>query len=517
MRAHALPTPATQHERADTVLRLASGGGARLAMSGGSMLPLLRGGMVLRLRAYDRRKPQIGDVVIFRQQDVLVAHRVVAKNSRGVRTSGDAQPLVVEEVAHAEILAVVDAVFASDADDAARIDTAFFRWRGQLYGHLHAPLALLARFRAFAVAAAQFAFPWQRPRVQPALVAALGAIVRGDADALAATLERVPAQRFVDITKRHRCEGAILSALPADAGTRGLRGLLAPLVRQDALIAMLTRPHVLTVVKMLTAADVSFALLKGGARTFRSGGAQGHASCDIDVLVPKDQLDAAIAVLRRGGYTFRSNDALQLRYLRQHHHAAPLFPPGIGPSVELHTSLARPGTLGLQTDWDALAPHFERVESDGEAAYCFDTFATALHYAIHGIGFERLRDVFFCAQHLRELTAVQRAELRRLAENDAIDSTRFAASVALATRIAGFPWETDRRTERYLQWASRRADMPSALRERAWGVEAWFVAGCGTKFARRIMESDDPTATQLTGRMLLTPIALAYADAMRAC
>jgi hypothetical protein len=513
-----LPTPATRHERADTVLRLASGGGARLAMSGISMLPLLRAGMVLRLRAYDRRKPQIGDVVIFRQNDVLVAHRVVQTNFRGVRTSGDAQPLVVEDVAHHEILAVVDAVFASDADDARRIDDGFFRWRGQLFGHLHAPLALFARLRALAVAGAQFAFPWQRPRVQPALVAALGAIVRGDSAALAATIEHVPAQRFIDITTRHRCEGAILAALPAgDDRAESLRDLLAPLVRQDAVIAMLTRPHVLTLVKMLTAADVPFALLKGGARTFRSGGAQAHASCDIDVLVPKNQLEAAIAALRRGGYTFRSNDSLQLRYLRQHHHAAPLFPPSLGPSVELHTSLARPGTLGMQTDWDALAPHFERVESDGEAAYCFDAFATALHYAIHGIGFERMRDVFFCAQHLRDLSDDERLELRRLAESDSIDPVRFAASVALAARVAGLPWETDRRTERYLNWASRRADMPSALRERAWGVEAWFVAGCGTKFARRIMESDGPTATQLAGRMLLTPIALAYAAAMRAC
>jgi hypothetical protein len=512
MRATALPTPAPLHDRADTVLRLASSGGARLAMSGISMLPLFRDGMVLRVKAYDG-KPRIGDVVVFRPKDVLIAHRVVAVTFRGVRTSGDAQPLIVEEVAHHEVLAVVEAVLAGNDPDARRIDGPYFRWRGQLFGHLHAQLAMLARVRGLLATAAQFAFPWQRPRAQPALVDALAAIVQNDSAALAAAAVSVPQERFVDVAERHRCERAVLEALRGndDGPIVALRQQLAPLVRKDAAIAMVLRPQVVALVRMFSSAGVPFALLKGGARSFRSAGAQAHATCDLDIFV------AAIATLRRGGYTFRSSDELQLHYLRRHHHAAPLYPPGLGPAVELHTLLARPGTLGTRTDWDALAPHLERVDSEGDTAYCFDGFASALHYAIHGIGLERLRDIFFCAQYLRSLSAAERSQLHELAASDSIDPVRLGASFALAARVAGLPWESDARIERYLRWASRRTDMPSALRARTSGVEAWFVAGCGAKFARRIMESDGPSATQLAGRMLLTPLALAYAAAMRAC
>jgi len=518
MRANALPTPAPLHDRADTVLRLASNGGARLAMSGVSMLPLFREGMVLRVKAYDG-KPRIGDVVVFRRKDVLTAHRVVAVTFRGVRTSGDAQPLIVEEVAHHEVLAVVEAVLAGNEPDARRIDGAYFRWRGRLFGHLHSQLAALARIRALLARAAEFAFPWQRPRAQPALVGALAAIVGNDSTALAGAAVSAPSERFVDIAGRHRCESAILEALRGneDGPIVALRQQLAPLVRKDAAIAMMLRPRVVALVRMFSSAGVPFALLKGGARSFRSAGAQAHATCDLDVFVASDALDAAIATLRRAGYTFRSSEELQLHYRRRHHHAAPLYPPGLGPSVELHTSLARPGTLGTRTDWEALAQHLERVDSEGETAYCFDGFASALHYAIHGIGLERLRDIFFCAQYLRDLSEAERSQLHELAANDAIDPVRLGASLALAAQVAGLPWKSDARIERYLRWASRRADMPSALRKRTSGVEAWFVAGCGMKFARRIMESDGPTPTQLAGRVLLTPLALAYAAGMRPC
>jgi hypothetical protein len=514
MRASALPSPAARHERADTILRLVAKDGARLAMRGTSMLPMLREGMVLRVAD---GKPRIGDVVIFRQNDILTAHRVIARTLRGVRTAGDNQPLVVEDVAHDEILAIVDAVYGSDLPDAPRIDTTFFRWRGQLYGRCHAANAFAARVRALVSAGAQFAFPWQRPRAAPALLDALGSIVRNDPDAFLGTLGDIPAQRFADLTVRHRCETPILNALRAhdEAPARAVRDLLAPVVRRDAVVSMLQRPHVVALVKTLTSADVPFALLKGAARAFSSDGSQAHASCDIDVLVPPPALEATIAALRRSGYSFRYNDALQRHYLRTHHHAAPLFPPGPGPAIEVHTSLALPGTLGLRTDWDALASHLVKVESDDGAAYCFDRFASALHYAIHGIGFERLRDIFFCAQLLLELSDEQRAELQHLAASDAIDPVRFGASLALAARFAGLPWAIDRRTRRYLDWAVRREDMPTALRTRTYGVEAWFVAGCGTSLRRDIALLNEPSQTQLAGRIALTPVALAYAAAMR--
>ena len=495
----------SRHGRTDTVLRLAAAGGARLALSGRSMEPLLREGMVLRLRAYHGR-PKIGEVVVFREKEILIAHRIVEILDWGVRTSGDAQPTVVEDVRDRDILAVVDEVLDGEGPDARRIDTPAHRWRGVWFGQTHEYRALFARAREWAVAGVRFAFPWQRPRATAALVETLTAVARGDSEAAAKAAASVPAQRFAEAAERHRCETIVLEAA---------RELLAPVARRDALIALAIRPQTGQLVRALNRANIRFALLKGAARSFRSGGARAHASGDIDVLVPAESLDAAIAALRDAGYSFRSSDALQLRYRRLHHHAAPLFPPTPGPLVELHTQLAPPGTLATRTDWDALSPHLESVECEGDTAYCFDAFASALHYAIHGIGFERFRDIFFCAEYLRELSDGQRAELRGLAESDRIDRIRLSASLALAARVAGLPWKMNARVAGYVAWALRRSDMPSVLRDRSGGVEAWYVAGCGTKFARRVMESDGPSTRQLAGRMLLTPLALAYARAMR--
>ena len=64
-------------ERDDAILRLRARSGTRLIVRGNSMLPLLRDGMVLEVGAYDG-SARIGDVVIFRDRQKLVAHRIVA-------------------------------------------------------------------------------------------------------------------------------------------------------------------------------------------------------------------------------------------------------------------------------------------------------------------------------------------------------------------------------------------------------------------------------------------------------
>jgi hypothetical protein len=505
-----------RHERHDAILRLAAGDGTRLAMRGNSMRPLFRESMVLKTRAYEGTAC-IGDVVVFRRQDILVAHRVVAHAPSGLQTAGDAQPWIVEDVPHREVLAVVDGVFAGAEPTAARVDGLSFTMRGALYARAHRLRVRLHRAETMLAAAAQFAFPWQRPRVQPALVAALGAIVQGDEHALAAAVARVPAQRFALSAERHRCAEAVLEALrglDTDPTIAEVRALLAPPVRQNAVQALLQRGQVVTLAENFTAAGIPFALLKGAARAFRDDPALAHPSCDIDVLIPRDAIDDAVTMLRRRGYGFRSNEKQQLRYRRRHHHLAPLFPSGPGLFVELHTSLAPPGTLGLATDWEALHSHVVTIETRDGTARCFDAFGSALHYGIHAIGLERLRDLLFCARLLRELDGEQRAELRRLAAVDAIDPVRFGASFALAARIAGLDWETPPEVERYLKWASRRDDMPKALRLRTRGVEAWFAAGSRLRLEPRILMLDDPAPRQIVGRAGLIPIALGYAAAM---
>ncbi|MEA2666163.1 MAG: hypothetical protein QOI11_3107, partial [Candidatus Eremiobacteraeota bacterium] len=94
--------------------------------------PLLREPMTIDVRAL-RRRPRIGEVLVFRAGDAYVAHRVVGRAGAVCLTSGDAQPEVVERVAPADVLGLVEAVWSDGSPAAVRIDTAFHRWRGLLY------------------------------------------------------------------------------------------------------------------------------------------------------------------------------------------------------------------------------------------------------------------------------------------------------------------------------------------------------------------------------------------------
>ena len=506
-------------ERTDQLLRLSAAGGARLAMRGVSMEPLLREGMVLRVGQYSG-PARIGDVVIFRGADKLIAHRVIAVTAAGVKTSGDAQPHIVEEVAHRDVLAKVQAVYASDAPDAPRIDGRAFGLHAQYYSQCHRLRAAWFRLRYLLSVAAQFGFPSRRPRTQPALLAALSAIVRNDTPALAAAIGSVDPIRLVQSATRHRCAGILsdaLRALDGDPVADRLRRLLAPSTRVDAVTALALRSQIGAVVRFLSEAHAPFALLKGAARVFRGDdGSAHHASCDIDILVPPEKADAAAVALQRHGYSFRANELAQARYRKTHHHLAALHPPKRnGAFVELHVALAPPGLVGVATDWNALQPHMVNVENGDSRARCFDGFATALHNAIHAIGHERLRDTFLCARALLGLNPEDLAKLRALVAAEAVDPVRLNASFALAARMAGIQWPVDARTTEYLRWTACRDDMPRLLGARTIAVEAWFAAGRWNALAKRIVTIDRPSVRQVAGRLALTPFALFYAGRMQ--
>jgi hypothetical protein len=506
-------------ERTDQLLRLSAAAGARLAMRGESMMPLLREGMVLKVGRYSGTA-RIGDVVVFRGHEKLIAHRVIAVTAASIKTAGDAQPHIVEDILHRDVLATVQAVYASGAPDAPRIDGLAFMLRSQGYAHFHRLRAASYRLGYLCSVAAQFGAPSRRPRTQPALVAALSAIVRSDTAALGAAIASVDPVRFVQSAARHRCAGLLsdaLRALDGDPTADHLRRLLAPSTRVDAVTALARRSQIGTIVRFLSDAHVPFALLKGAARIFRGeDGSAHHASCDVDILVPPDKADAAAVALQRHGYTFRANELVQARYRQSHHHLAALHPPKRnGAFVELHVALAPPGLVGLPTGWAALEPHMLYVESGESRARCFDGFATTLHNAIHAIGHERLRDTFLCAQALRGLDADEVRKLRELVAAETIDRVRLNASFALAARMAGIEWDVDPRTVGYLRWTACRDDMPRLLGARSVGVEAWFAAGAWNELAKRILTLDRPTLRQIVGRLALTPLALFYAGRMQ--
>lgn len=455
-------------ERYDAILRLRAKSGTRLVVRGNSMLPLLRDGMILEVGAYEGNA-RIGDVVIFRQRQKLVAHRVVALTPEGVAASGDAVPQNVQDVKRDAILAIATGVRESDAAAAPRIDGRLFALRGRLYAYCQPARGRLARAKEIVIKAARSGAPWRRPRIQPALVQMLSAILRRDEAALLSAIGTPPADRLVESIVRHRCVEPVLEAirpLSDDTATANLRSLLVPIVRRNAVQTMLQRRDIVAVVEIMTTSGVPFALLKGAAQVFCSEATFVHHSLDIDLFVSREAASAAVQALGRAGYRFQSDDATQRRYLKTHHHLAPLYPPKRGPQIELHTALAPPRKLGLRTDWEALKAHLIEVATQHGSARCFDAFGMALHYAIHSMEVPRLRDIFYCARLLSELDQGQRAELHRLARSEAIDPIRLSASLTLAARVAGLPWPSDSKVERCLDWLSWRDDAPAALQSK---------------------------------------------------
>ena len=89
------------------------GAEAWIEATGGSMLPLIHPGDRL-LVGFGAQEAGRGDVILFRQGGLVVAHRVVALRSRdGVRrliAKGDNEPFATEDVAPSDLMGVVRAL-----------------------------------------------------------------------------------------------------------------------------------------------------------------------------------------------------------------------------------------------------------------------------------------------------------------------------------------------------------------------------------------------------------------------
>jgi hypothetical protein len=212
-------------------------------------------------------------------------------------------------------------------------------------------------------------------------------------------------------------------------------------------------------------------------------------------------------------------------YRANHHHYAPLFPPGPGYAVELHWALAPPGVLSRAIDWSALEPYMSWVEGAAGAVRCLNNVGSALHYAVHSIGLTRLRDSVLLAALLRRMDASQIGELQQLVSDETTDRIRLSAAVALAARMAGIAWPADGDVEEYLRWSTRREDEPIFFGQRSQLPEGWYAGG------RRVsplmwrllypkpgpdFEPDRlPTSLAVAGRVFTSIVAYIYAQAMR--
>lgn len=499
-------------------LVLGSAGTPRLAMQGSSMLPLMREPMVLELAPVAQRIA-VGDVVVFEREEKLVAHRVTGLRKGVLETCGDAQPWSPEYPALHALVGKVKAIFEDGRPDAARVDTKIFRARGRFYARTREARALL--FRAGTrLRRIIRALPWRRERSYPALLDSMTAVMVGDRVRFERSLSQVSAGALCGIARRHRCAGTLVGALgtfqTVGASADYLRRTLQPLVRNDVMLALALREQVGSIAATLASCDVPFALLKGAARSYRDEpDFVLHPSIDIDILVPAAKLDDAVDVFHARGYDEREYTTMRQWFKTRHHHAAPLFPPGPGFGIELHTLLARPGLLSTPLDWESLRSYMVPVQGPAGAVLCLDAVGAALHLAVHSLGLKRLRDSVLLAHSLVRMSEREKQMLQGIVAAERVDPTRLEGSFALAASIAGIPWPQSQKTKRYLAWVARREDIPQYF-SRGELIEDWYIAGCRLRpFAQRLRNPRPWRAhsfRQIVGRGLG---ALAYALAMK--
>ncbi len=324
-------------------------------------------------------------------------------------------------------------------------------------------------------------------RAFPALVAAACAITQRDPERLSSALASVAPDAMLRMADRHRCLGYLfwgISTTHASDPTRGwLTKQLKMYCKRAALQAFTIKRQLTSLVDILNGARIPCVLLKGAARIHAAHqGAHLNTLQDLDVLLREQDIEAAVGALLGAGYSHRYSRQVLQNYRNTHHHFAPLEPPDTGVSVELHIALAEPGTLSMPTDWNALEPYFSRINGVVGSALCLDPLGSALHLTIHGKGITRLYDVVLLAQSLREKPQLLES-LDALICEERFQPIALKAAAALAAHVSGLSSNMSIDVERFLEWATRREDLPELIRLRSQFTDAWFING-GSLFGR---------------------------------
>ncbi len=450
----------------------------RLVIRGRSMQPSISEPMLLQIGP--AAKARVGDVLVFTNGSVLIAHRIVGKAAGAFVTAGDAQPQIVESVLPEQIVGRVCAIWSDASPTARRVDRRLHHLRGWYYAHLHGLRRAIRDCCEKARDLAVRAQPRRRARVAAGLIEAIAAMQRDDATALLAAVGGGDAEAIERIDKRHRCAALLGEGVRRLGVTDRLSPDVAARLRQARLHAVYGAGKmgeaVHRTVKALREANIEFALLKGAARMYGSKPESAyHPSDDVDVLVRGGDVDRAVTALRARGWEFRDAPSDVRRMRERHHHAASLFSPGGDFPVEIHHELAEPGSLSLATGWDALREHLVPLDGAAGSVLQLDRFATALHLAIHAIGLTRLRDIALLASMLRTLSRDELATLKKTVDGERRDFVRLDASVALAARISRVPWTSPAAVASYITWALCREDLPKRLRLRSGAAEVYFA------------------------------------------
>ncbi len=319
-----------------------------------------------------------------------------------------------------------------------------------------------------------------------ALIDAVAAIVRDDAEALAGALSGVPLDRLISLAARHKCLGVlsrgIATAKLRDDSSLKLLAQLKPYTAAAGVqsIAVLTQLH--DVIHTFNNAGIQFVLLKSGARLYAGEPlANWTIIADLDILVRKEQARAAFDALKSSGYV-PMHEQLWQAYLDHHHHLIPLTLPGNRKMIELHVALAPPGKFSVSSDWAAMSPHFETIEGAAGPVLALDAFGRAKHLVLHGAALDRLFDTFLLAIELRRDPRLVRALQNEFSEERG-DPIGAHAALALACRVGGSDATSDYDVQRYLSWVRRRECLPEYLRDRTQFIDAWYQNG-GRLFGR---------------------------------
>jgi signal peptidase len=84
-----------------------SKGIASLGVTGSSMLPAIRPGDVLTIKRHKQEELQPGEVVLFRRNGRLTAHRILSSSIDGLLTQGDSLPAMDQPVPAGEVVGLV--------------------------------------------------------------------------------------------------------------------------------------------------------------------------------------------------------------------------------------------------------------------------------------------------------------------------------------------------------------------------------------------------------------------------
>jgi hypothetical protein len=356
------------------------------------------------------------------------------------------------------------------------------------------------------------------------------AIVEEDKSDLVAALSLVDQEWLLATVRRHSCAGLLLQGM----GTLGIDessnevlvlGLRAS-TRAVVLKVLLLRNQIAALVATLRNAKLDFVLLKGAARIYAGADeAYLHRSSDIDILVRREDVDAASAALLAVGYRQRVSAKAAAWYRAHHHHVAPLVPADGGVPVELHLALAPPGAFSQTLDWNTLSKYFRTIDGPAGEARALNDLGAAIHLASHSTRITRLRDIFVVAQLLRRMDSTEVVHLKHFVDREQVEQVRLGAVVAMASQLGGVDWDESPAVRRYLDWILRREDLPALMRRRSHFVDTCYatvdfhlrlealLSGIQLRRSKHRLRNAVFAPLRLTGRLLIIAAACLYANA----